>query len=62
MDDSAKRMDKPAGQNVQNIHVLPIIAHKLIHTSSTDALFSSNNKKIKKGLQLRFAFGIKTYG
>lgn len=61
MDDSTKRMDKPAGQNVQNITVSHIIARKFTHTSSTDALFNSNNKKFKKCLQLRIAFDIKTY-
>ena len=61
MNDSAKRVDKPVGQNVQNIHVLPIIAHRFTHTSFTDALFKSNNKKLKKCLRLRFAFGIKPY-
>ena len=47
MDDSSKRVDKPAGQNVQNIRVLYIIAHNLTHTSSTDALFKYNNKIYK---------------
>ena len=57
--DSAKRMDKPAGQNVQNIHVLHIIAHRFTHTSFTDALFNSNNKRFKKRFAITFCIWYK---
>ena len=58
MDDSSKRVDKPAGQNVQNIPVLRIIAHTFTHTS-TDALFNSNNKRFKKPFAITFCIWYK---
>ena len=43
VDDASQRMDKFDGRNMQNTtDVLHIIAHKFLHTSSTDALFEYN--------------------
>ena len=39
VDDATQCMDNFGGQNLQNIHVLQIVAHNLIHTSPTEALF-----------------------